>query len=254
MADVVEMTAVSKENEPLKVTDFVHLHNHTHYSLLDGLTKVDELINFVKEKGMEAVAVTDHGTMSGLVDLYTTATSAGIKPILGLEAYVAARNLEDKDPSHDKERFHITLLAMNNKGFENLSRLMTIAEEKGKYYKPRIDHKVMEKYNEGLICLSGCAGSEISMAIRSDDNERARELVKWYSNVFKDRFYLEMQDHGHPESSTHWSEQNKVNNELMRIADETGLPLVVTCDAHYLHHEDQDAHEVLLCIGTGSNA
>ena len=253
MADVVEMTAVSKENEPLKVTDFVHLHNHTHYSLLDGLTKVDELINFVKEKGMEAVAVTDHGTMSGLVDLYTTATSAGIKPILGLEAYVAARNLEDKDPSHDKERFHITLLAMNNKGFENLSRLMTIAEEKGKYYKPRIDHKVMEKYNEGLICLSGCAGSEISMAIRSDDNERARELVKWYSNVFKDRFYLEMQDHGHPESSTHWSEQNKVNNELMRIADETGLPLVVTCDAHYLHHEDQDAHEVLLCIGTGSN-
>ena len=253
MADVVEMTAVSKENEPLKVTDFVHLHNHTHYSLLDGLTKVDELIKFVKEKGMEAVAVTDHGTMSGLVDLYTTATSAGIKPILGLEAYVAARNLEDKDPSHDKERFHITLLAMNNKGFENLSRLMTIAEEKGKYYKPRIDHKVMEKYNEGLICLSGCAGSEISMAIRSDDNERARELVKWYSNVFKDRFYLEMQDHGHPESSTHWSEQNKVNNELMRIADETGLPLVVTCDAHYLHHEDQDAHEVLLCIGTGSN-
>ncbi len=253
MADTIEMTEVSKEDEPLKVSDFVHLHNHTHYSLLDGLTKVDELINFVKEKGMEAVAVTDHGTMSGLVDLYTTATDAGIKPILGLEAYVAARNLEDKDPSYDKERFHITLLAMDNKGFENLSRLMTIAEEKGKYYKPRIDHKVMEEYNEGLICLSGCAGSEISMAIRSGDNERARELVKWYSTVFKDRFYLEMQDHGHPESSTHWDEQNKVNNELMKIADETGLPLVVTCDAHYLHHEDQDAHEVLLCIGTGSN-
>ena len=247
------MTAVSKENEALKPSDFVHLHNHTHYSLLDGLTKVDELVNFVKETGMEAVAVTDHGTMSGLVDLYTTATKENIKPILGLEAYVASRNMEDKDPNHDKERFHVTLLAMNNKGFENLCRLMTLAEEKGKYYKPRIDHKTMEEYNEGLICLSGCAGSEVSMAIRAGDMKRARELVDWHAEVFKDRYYLEMQDHGHPESSTHWSEQNKVNEELMEIAKEKNLPLVVTCDAHYLHHEDQDAHEVLLCIGTGSN-
>ncbi|MCR5572967.1 MAG: DNA polymerase III subunit alpha [Candidatus Saccharibacteria bacterium] len=238
--------------EQLKPSDFVHLHNHTHYSLLDGLTKVDELVDFVKSSGMEAVAVTDHGTMSGLIDLYKTATDAGIKPILGLEAYVAARRLEDRDPAYDKERFHITLLAMNDKGFENLCRLMTIAETEGKYYKPRIDHRVMEEYNEGIICCSGCAGSEISMAIRNDDEKRTMELVKWYSEVFKDRFYLEMQDHGHPDSPTHWSEQTKINNKLMEISKETGLPLVVTCDGHYLKHEDQDAHEVLLCVGTGS--
>jgi len=240
------------EEIQLKPSDFVHLHNHTHYSLLDGLTKVDELVNLVKETGMEAVAVTDHGTMSGLIELYKTANDAGIKPILGLEAYVAARNLEDRDPAYDKERFHVTLLAQTNKGFENLCRMLTIAETDGKYYKPRIDHKLMEQYNEGIICLSGCAGSEISMAIRNDDLDKARELIKWYSEIFKDRFYLEMQDHGHPDSPTHWDVQNKINNQLMKFSEETGLPLVVTCDAHYIKHEDQDAHEVLLCIGTGS--
>lgn len=238
--------------EALKPSDFVHLHNHTHYSLLDGLTKIDELIDFVKESGMEAVAVTDHGTMSGLVELYKTCDTAGIKAIMGLEAYVAARNMEDRDPAYDKERFHITLLAMNNIGFENLCRLITEAEMNGKYYKPRIDHRVMEKYNEGIICLSGCAGSEISMAIRNDDEERLKTLVDWYSKVYDGRFYLEMQDHGHPDSPTHWSEQTKINNRLMKLHDETGLPLVVTCDAHYIHHSDQDAHEVLLCVGTGS--
>lgn len=238
--------------EALKPSDFVHLHNHTHYSLLDGLTKIDELIDFVKESGMEAVAVTDHGTMSGLVELYKTCDAAGIKAIMGLEAYVAARNMEDRDPAYDKERFHITLLAMNNIGFENLCRLITEAEMNGKYYKPRIDHRVMEKYNEGIICLSGCAGSEISMAIRNDDEERLKTLVDWYSKVYDGRFYLEMQDHGHPDSPTHWSEQTKINNRLMKLHDETGLPLVVTCDAHYIRHSDQDAHEVLLCVGTGS--
>lgn len=238
--------------EALKPSDFVHLHNHTHYSLLDGLTKIDELIDFVKESGMEAVAVTDHGTMSGLVELYKTCDAAGVKAIMGLEAYVAARNMEDRDPAYDKERFHITLLAMNNIGFENLCRLITEAEMNGKYYKPRIDHRVMEKYNEGIICLSGCAGSEISMAIRNDDEERLKTLIDWYSKVYDGRFYLEMQDHGHPDSPTHWSEQTKINNRLMKLHDETGLPLVVTCDAHYIHHSDQDAHEVLLCVGTGS--
>lgn len=241
------------EEEALKPSDFVHLHNHTHYSLLDGLTKIDELVGFVKEKGMEAVAVTDHGTMSGLIDLYKTCKDAEIKPILGLEAYVAARRLEDRDPAYDKERFHITLLAMNDKGFENLCRMMTIAETEGKYYKPRIDHRVMEEYNEGIICLSGCMGSEISTAIRNDDLDKARELIKWYAGVFDGRFYLEMQDHGHPDSTTHNPEQQKINEALMKLSEETGLGLVVTCDAHYLKKEDQDAHEVLLCVGTGSN-
>ena len=241
------------EKVELKPSDFVHLHNHTHYSLLDGLTKIPDLINFVKEQGMEAVAVTDHGTMSGLVELYKLAKDAGIKPVLGLEAYVAARKRTDRDPAHDKQRFHITLLAMNNKGFENLCRIMTDAEINGKYYKPRTDHEMLEKWNEGIICLSGCAGSEISEAIRAGDDARAEKLIDWYSNVFKDRFYLEMQDHGHPDSPTHWEEQNKVNQWLMKYSEKSGLPLVVTCDAHYLKHEDQDAHEVLLCVGTAAN-
>ena len=130
------MKSVEEKKEVvLQTSDFVHLHNHTHYSLLDGLTKIPELVDFVKEHGMEAVAVTDHGTMSGLVELYKTCKEKGIKPILGLEAYVAARNLEDRDPAHDKQRFHITLLAMNDKGFENLCRLMSNAEINGKYYK-----------------------------------------------------------------------------------------------------------------------
>ncbi|MBQ8156244.1 DNA polymerase III subunit alpha [Candidatus Saccharibacteria bacterium] len=237
----------------LKPSDFVHLHNHTHYSLLDGLTKIPELVDFVKEEGMEAVAVTDHGTMSGLVELYKECNDKGIKPLLGLEAYVAARKRTDKDPMHDKQRFHITLIAMNNKGYENLCRIMSDAEIEGKYYKPRTDHDDLEKYNEGIICLSGCMGSEISEAIRADDDARALELIDWYRNVFKDRFYLEMQDHGHPLSTTHSAEQKKINDWHMAHAKELGLPLVVTCDAHYLRKEDQDAHEVLLCIGTAGN-
>lgn len=237
----------------LKPSDFVHLHNHTHYSLLDGLTKVPELVEFVKNSGMEAVAITDHGTMSGLVELYKCCNDAGIKPILGLEAYVAARKMTDRDPAHDKQRFHITLLAMNNKGFENLCHIMSEAEIHGKYYRPRTDHEQLEKYNEGIICLSGCMGSEISEAIRAGDDKRAFELIDWYSNVFKDRFYLEMQDHGHPKSSTHSAEQKKVNDWLMAHAEELGLPLVVTCDAHYLTKQDQEAHEILLCIGTAAN-
>ena len=237
----------------LKPSDFVHLHNHTHYSLLDGLTKVPELVEFVKGEGMEAVAVTDHGTMSGLVELYKECNAAGVKPLLGLEAYVAARKITDKDPAHDKQRFHITLIAMNNKGFENLCRIMSNAEEYGKYYKPRTDHDELEKYNEGIICLSGCMGSEISEAIRAGDDKRAYELIDWYRNVFKDRFYLEMQDHGHPKSTTHSAEQKKVNDWHMAHAKELDLPLVVTCDAHYLTKKDQDAHEILLCIGTAAN-
>lgn len=237
----------------LKPSDFVHLHNHTHYSLLDGLTKVPELVEFVKSDGMEAVAVTDHGTMSALVELYKECNAAGIKPLLGLESYVAARKMTDKDPLHDKQRFHITLIAMNNTGFENLCRIMSNAEVHGKYYKPRTDHDELEKYNEGIICLSGCMGSEISEAIRADDDARAFELIEWYRNVFKDRFYLEMQDHGHPKSTTHSAEQKKVNDWHMAHAEELGLPLVVTCDAHYLTKEDQDTHEVLLCIGTAAN-
>ncbi|MBQ6486286.1 DNA polymerase III subunit alpha [Candidatus Saccharibacteria bacterium] len=251
--EVVYLKREDVDASKLSPSDFAHLHNHTHYSLLDGLTKIPDLVNYVKEQGMEAVAVTDHGTMSGLVEFYKEATAVKIKPILGCEAYVAARGRMDKDPAHDKERFHITLLAMNNVGFENLCRLATEAEVNGKYYKPRIDHEIMEKYSEGIICLSGCASSEISVCLKNGDYDGAMKLVKWYHKVYGDRFYLEMQDHGHPKSPTHWETQNEINEGLKKIAKETGLPLVVTCDGHYLKHEDQDAHEVLLCIGTASN-
>ena len=236
----------------LQPSQFVHLHNHTHHSLLDGLSKIPKLVDKVKEMGMEAVAVTDHGTMTGVLEFYKTANAAGIKPILGMEAYVAARNLEDRDPQKDKVRYHLTLLSMNNQGYHNLMRLSSIANLEGMYYKPRIDHKTLEKYNEGLIVLSGCVGGELGENLRADNYEEAKKIASWYKSVFGDRYYLEMQDHGHPDSHTHWDVQEKINNYLQQLSKELDIPLVVTCDGHYIAHEDQDAHEILLCIGTGA--
>ncbi len=236
----------------LKSSDYVHLHNHTHHSLLDGLTKIPDLVNRVKETGMEAVAITDHGTMSGVIELYKAATEVGIKPILGLEAYVATRSRSDRDPAKDKARFHITLLAMNNKGYENLMMLSTLANLEGMYYKPRVDHEILEKYNEGLIVLSGCAGSEVSVKLREKDYSAAKEIAQWYQSIFKDRYYLEMQDHGHPDAPRHWEEQKVVNDGLQKLSKELGIPLVVSNDGHYLCSEDKEAHEILLCVGTGS--
>ena len=144
----------------LVASDYVHLHNHTHHSLLDGLTKVGELVDNIKEMGMEACAITDHGTMSGTIEFYKAAKAAGIKPILGMEAYVAARSRFDRDPAKDKARYHLTLLSMNETGLKNLMQLSTSANLEGMYYKPRIDHDLLEKYNEGLIAISGCASGE----------------------------------------------------------------------------------------------
>ncbi len=236
----------------LQPSDFVHLHNHTHHSLLDGLTKIGDLVSTVKEYGMTAAAITDHGTMSGVLDYYKTAKAAGIKPILGIEAYVAARSRFDRDPAKDKMRYHLTIIAMNNQGYHNLMRLSTKANLEGMYYKPRIDHDLLEELNEGLIVLSGCASGEIGEALRYDDYAKAVEIAQWYKRVFGDRYYLELQDHGHPESNTHWDVQAKINDGLRRMAEELDIPLVVTCDGHYLTHDFQDAHEILLCVGTGS--
>ena len=231
---------------------FVHLHNHTQHSLLDGLTKIEDLVERVKELGMSAVAVTDHGTMSGLLELYKAADSAGVKPIMGFEAYVAARSRHDRDPAKDKERFHLTLLAMNDVGYRNILQMSSEANLTGVYYKPRIDHELLEQYNEGVICLSGCASGEIAEKIRADDYKGAKELTEWYQGVFGDRFYLELQDHGHPEAPSHWEAQRKVNEGLTKLSKELDIPMVVTCDGHYLMKEDQDAHEILLCVGTGA--
>ncbi|WP_408912683.1 DNA polymerase III subunit alpha [Candidatus Nanosynbacter lyticus] len=236
----------------LKPSDFVHLHNHTFHSVLDGLTKINDLVDKVKEFGMEAAAVTDHGTMSGILDYYKTAKKAGIKPILGIETYVAARSRFDRDPAKDKQRFHLTVLAMNNNGFHNLMKLSTQANLEGMYYKPRTDHDLLEELNEGLIVLSGCASGEIGVALRDDDYDRARDIAKWYKSVFGDRYYLELQDHGHPKSNTHWDVQAKINEGLIKLSKELDIEMVVTCDGHYLTHDHQDAHEILLCVGTGS--
>ncbi len=236
----------------LKPSDFVHLHNHTFHSVLDGLTKINDLVDKVKEFGMEAAAVTDHGTMSGILDYYKTAKKAGIKPILGIETYVAARSRFDRDPAKDKQRFHLTVLAMNNTGFHNLMKLSTQANLEGMYYKPRIDHDLLEELNEGLIVMSGCASGELGVALKEDDYDRARDIAKWYKSILGDRYYLELQDHGHPKSNTHWDVQAKINEGLIKLSKELDIEMVVTCDGHYLTHDHQDAHEILLCVGTGS--
>lgn len=233
-------------------SDFVHLHNHTHHSLLDGLTKINELASKVKEFGMEAAAVTDHGTMSGVLEYYKAAKAQHIKPILGLEAYVATRSRHDRDPAKDKMRYHLTILAMNNQGYQNLMMLSTKANLEGMYYKPRIDHELLEQYGEGLIILSGCASGEIGEALRNDDYAAAKATAEWYKSIFGDRYYLELQDHGHAASNTHWDVQATINKGLEKLAKELSIDMVVTCDGHYLEHADSDAHEILLCVGTGA--
>lgn len=231
---------------------YVHLHNHTHHSLLDGLSKIPKLIEMVKDMGMEAVAITDHGTMSGVLDFYKAAKAADIKPILGMEAYVAARSRFDRDPQKDKARYHLTVLAMNNQGYQNLMRLSSKANLEGMYYKPRIDHELLEEFNEGLIILSGCASGELGENLRVDNYEEAKKIAAWYKSVFGDRYYLELQDHGHLESRTAWDVQTKINTHLEQLSKELDIPLVVTSDGHYLTHDDQDTHEILLCVGTGA--
>ncbi|MCX6728542.1 MAG: DNA polymerase III subunit alpha [Candidatus Saccharibacteria bacterium] len=229
----------------LKTSDYVHLHNHTHHSLLDGLTKIPALVNLVKDFGMTAVAITDHGTMSGSIEFYKAALDAGIKPIIGMEAYIASRSRHDRDPVKDKARYHLTILAMNNKGYQNLMELSSLAQLEGMYYKPRIDHELLEKYNEGLIILSGCAGGEVARSLRNDDYQAAKDFAVWYKSVFGDRYYLEMQHH-------EWDEQQKVNLGLQKLSKEIDVPLIVSNDGHYLLHEDKEAQEILLCVGTGS--
>lgn len=243
---------MEKARDKLKPNDFVHLHNHTQYSLLDGLTKIPALIERVANLGMEAVAVTDHGTMSGVIEFYKTAKDKGIRPIIGMEAYVAPRSHTDKDPSKDRQYYHLTLLAMNRVGYMNLMRLSSIANLDGFYYRPRIDRQLLEKYNEGLIALSGCIGGEIGDALKQDQYQQAKDTAQWYKKVFNNRYYIELMDHGHPDHPSAWHEQDKVNQQLLKLAEELELPAVVTCDAHYLMHEDQQAHEILLCVQTGA--
>lgn len=245
-------TERGKIKSDLTPADFVHLHNHTNHSVLDGLTKIPELVSLIKDFGMNAVGMTDHGTLSGWIEFYKAAREQGVKPLLGIEAYVAARRHTDRDPAKDKTRYHLTMLAYNDKGVKNLMRLSTIANLEGVYYKPRIDHELIEKYNEGIIVLSGCASGEVGEALKNGDYDKALEVAKWYKSVLGDRYFIELQDHGHPDAPKHWDVQGRINESALKISEELKIPAVVTSDAHYAKIDDTDAHEILLCVGTGS--
>ncbi|MGD8996990.1 MAG: PHP domain-containing protein, partial [Anaerolineae bacterium] len=200
------------------MNEFAHLHVHSEYSLLDGLSNCKELAERAAELGMPALALTDHGTMYGAVQFYKDCKATGVKPIIGLEAYVAPRGREDRDAQRDRSPYHIILLAKNNIGYHNLMRLATIAQLEGFYYKPRVDREVLERHNEGLIVLSGCGSSELAQRIKRGQSEKARAAIGWYRDVFKGRYYLEVQDHG-------IAELTEVNRRLMAFAKEFGLPL-----------------------------
>ena len=224
--------------------DFVHLHMHTEYSLLDGANKIKELPSRAKELGMKALAITDHGVMFGVVDFYKECKKVGIKPIIGCEVYVAPRTRFDKEPNIDNKYSHLILLAKNEQGYKNLSKLVTIGFTEGFYYKPRIDLEVLEKYHEGLICLSACLAGSINKAILKEDMEEAKKIAMWHKDLFGEDYYLELQPNGLPE-------QVLANQKLIEIGRELNIPLVATNDSHYLKKEDAYIHEVLLCIQTG---
>lgn len=224
---------------------FVHLHLHTEYSLLDGFTRIDRLFEKVKDLGMDAVAITDHGVMFGVVDFYKAAKKNGVKPIIGCEVYVAPRTRFDKDPNFDKSSGHLVLLAKNEIGYKHLIKLVSLGYTEGFYYKPRIDYALLETYSEGLICLSACLGGDVQRLLLEEDLERAEQLAKRLKDMFnQEDFYLELQDH-------HIPEQKIVNRRLIDLSKKLNIPLVATNDVHYLEKEDESVHDILLCIQTG---
>src|SRR3989339_367959 len=223
---------------------FVHLHVHTHYSLLDGLTKLDELIDFAKEQGSPAVAISDHGTMYGVIEFYEKCKKAGIKPIIGVETYLAPGSRHDKVSRDDERRsYHLLLLAKNNIGYKNLIKLVSIAHLEGFYYKPRIDWEVLQKHHNGLIACTACLGGEIPVLIRSNKLDQARTRILEYNNLFgQNNFYLEIQHHPNLRG------QDLVNEKLIEFSRELNVPLVATNDSHYLKKEDADSQDILLCL------
>ena len=225
---------------------FTHLHVHTEYSLLDGSNKIKEYVSRVKELGMNSAAITDHGVMYGVIDFYKAARAAGIKPILGCEVYVAPGSRFDRELSHGDDRYyHLVLFAENNKGYQNLMKIVSKGFVEGYYYKPRVDMEVLETYHEGIIALSACLAGEVQRYLVRGLYEEAKETAYKYEKCFgKDNFFLELQDHGIPEQKT-------VNAGLMRMSQETGIELVATNDVHYTYAEDAEPHDILLCLQTG---
>jgi DNA polymerase-3 subunit alpha len=223
--------------------NFIHLHNHTCYSLLDGLPQVDELINHAKEEGSGAVAITDHGVMYGVVDFYKKCKKAGVKPIIGAEAYLTPGSRFSKSSNEDKKNYHLLLLAKNNTGYSNLLQLITIAHLEGFYYKPRVDWEILQKYSEGLVAATACLGGEIPQLIIAEQMDKAKQRIKDYNDLFgQGNFYLELQHH------PNFPEQEPVNNKLIELSKETGVPLVATNDMHYYSKDDAQAQDILLCL------
>ncbi|HCQ63142.1 TPA: DNA polymerase III subunit alpha, partial [Candidatus Azambacteria bacterium] len=226
---------------------FAHLHVHSHYSLLDGLAKIDDLINRAKELDMEALALTDHGVIYGAVEFFQKAKKAGLKPIIGCEFYVATGAMTDKNPGPDNKRFHLTLLVKNKIGYKNLVQLVTKANLEGFYYKPRVDKNLLRQYAEGLICLSGCLQAEIPHWISSNRLEKAEETAKEYRDIFgKDNFFIEIQPHFEK------SGNKNLRSNIIELSKKLDIPLVAANDVHYILKEDEDYHDALLAIGTGN--
>ena len=224
---------------------FVHLHVHSEYSLLDGFSNIKELVKRVKEMDMPAVALTDHGSMYGVIDFYQAATSAGIKPIIGIEAYLAARTMQERDPQEDKKSSHLLLLAENETGYKNLLRLASAAQLEGFYYFPRIDHDLLARHSEGLICTSGCMSAEVPRLIQQGNLDAARRQLDWYYNTFgTDRFFLELQSHAIPEL-------DNLNKSLIELGGRYKSRFVATNDVHYIKKEDHRLQDILLAIQTG---
>ncbi|WP_195617672.1 DNA polymerase III subunit alpha [Clostridium paraputrificum] len=223
---------------------FCHLHLHTEYSLLDGSGKVSKIIKRAKELGMDSIAITDHGVMYGCVEFYKQAVEQGIKPILGCEVYVASKSMYIKQVDKENSTNHLVLLVKNEVGYQNLMKIVSQASIDGFYYKPRVDHEYLKKHSEGLIALSACLGGEVQSNILKDNYDKAKEVALLYKDIFKEGFYLELQNHG-------MDEQRKVNETNIKISKETGIPLVATNDVHYINQKDSKSHDILMCIQTG---
>jgi DNA polymerase-3 subunit alpha len=226
--------------------EFVHLHVHSEHSLLDGLARTSEMAKRAAELGMPALAITDHGAMYGVIDFYSEAKKAGIKPILGCEVYVAPRKLTQREPKVDDKNYHLTLLAANETGYHNLIKIVSRANVDGFYYRPRADKDVLAAHADGIICLSGCMSGELARLLMDGQGDKAREVARWYAEVFEGRYYLEVQNQS-------LAEQEALNKQIVALARELDLPLVATNDSHYVRQEDSRAHDILLCIQTNSN-